>query len=200
MLQDKLECPRCGRIDFVQKVSSIVSAGTSSNTYRGHVDGLGFTPNGPVGMNEYITVNSSSQTALSSSLSPPSQPTYLNIFNYFSTDRGCFLTAFFFAMGIVGIIMTPGLFSNSHDVFYYIYLLVTLGFYVYPIQYIFRVRSKLQLRKAWAEEQAPRWQRAITLWQYLYYCHRCDGVYLPVEDEEESFFVPTAQMMEYLYS
>src|SRR5579859_634208 len=113
MIQGNLECPSCGRIDFTQMVSSIVSAGTSSSTYRGYADGLGYTSNGPVGINEYITVNSSNQTAISRLLSPPPQPRYFSPWSELSSGFVIFLwmalifCSFYVFLNYYGLVHTP---------------------------------------------------------------------------------------------
>ncbi len=144
MTNASLQCPRCHRVDNVQKVSAIVNAGISSSTYTGYADGIGYTPNGPAITDDYITIAGSNQTALSSLLAPPQRPTYNTI---------------------SGTISTPSGFRNANA------------------------------GRIWAETQMPHWQRAITKWQQLFYCHRCDGVFLP----GHFFFVPSGQMLDFLY-
>lgn len=37
-------------------------------------------------------------------------------------------------------------------------------------------------RKQWRDEaaaQMPEWEKAIQMWNQLYYCARCDGVFIP---------------------
>ena len=192
MIQGNLECPSCGRIDFVQKVSSIVSAGTSSSTYRGHADGLGYTPNGPVGINEYITVSSNSQTALSGLLSPPPQPRYVSPW---SDALGVLTIILWLAFGL-SMLFFIGSFSFSDLTYLFVWasILAFLGIILFFIHRQMS-RESQSIRKQ-VEVGTPRWQTAISVWQCLYYCHRCDGIYIPIED---SLLVPTAQMMDYLY-
>ena len=47
----------------------------------------------------------------------------------------------------------------------------------------------------WAQPEHPRWERAMTRWQSLYYCARDDCVFIPGENQA----VPLAQMHDYLY-
>jgi len=41
----------------------------------------------------------------------------------------------------------------------------------------------------------PLWQRAMDIWDHLYYCHRCDGIYLPGRPK----LYRTSDMMTVLY-
>src|SRR6266705_4917183 len=71
MAASSLSCPHCGQLDSVRKVSAIVSSGTSSGSYTGYGDGIGYSSSGMIIMDELITLTGSSQTQLSSLLSPP---------------------------------------------------------------------------------------------------------------------------------
>lgn len=192
-----LRCPNCLRVDNVQKVSAIVAAGTSADTYAGYADGIGYTPYGPVITDDYITINARRQTALSRLLSPPIRP----------GGGGFFSNPQFAGQALAGLIVMiiVGLVSGYMEFFMIttdptsilsFTSLVLAGITIFcfgcPVWFIFRLWS----RRIEAKAQMPHWQRAMAKWQYLYYCHRCDGVFLP----GQPFLMPATHIMEFLYS
>lgn len=94
-----LDCPECQQMNRVQKVSAIVSASSTSGVYAGFADGVGYSSNGPVYMNEYIALSGNSQTSLGRLLSPPPRPTYNRSFSFLSV----------LALGILWIVLVIAL-------------------------------------------------------------------------------------------
>jgi len=175
-----LQCPSCLRADNVQKVSAIVNAGTSYGTYTGYGSGVGYSSHDGMAIDEVVTFSGSSQTALSSLLSPPAQPTY-------SSSSG-WLPLAPFGFGLLLLILLPEVPA--------IVWAVIIALCVWPSVALYRyTKRKNALNYAQFNDQMLPWQRAMAKWEDLFYCHRCDGVFLP----GQSFFVPTIYMMDYLY-
>ena len=194
MTNTSLQCPRCHRVDNVQKVSAIVNAGISSSTYTGYADGIGYTPNGPAITDDYITIAGSSQTALSSLLAPPQRPTYNTISGIISTPAGLHASVWLLVIGLAGALIILSSLQNFELLFSASGILGIICFAI-PIWLLSRMIRNANASRIWAETQMPHWQRAITKWQQLFYCHRCDGVFLP----GHFFFVPAGQMLDFLY-
>lgn len=62
--------------------------------------------------------------------------------------------------------------------------LIVVGIGIYDQRQAARARAKL-----------AEWQGAYARWQALYYCARCDGVFLP----QRASFAPAHHIWEYLY-
>lgn len=193
-----LDCPQCHMLDCTRKVSTIVNAGTSFGSYTGRSDGVGYTPNGPVFMDEYITVNGSSQTTLSRLLSPPAQPIYRSAW----PAALVLITAIiWFLLAVVTLNCILAIFGSRHfhekiDGSYLFYNGVALTIFLSLIILInLYIRRKNLIKYTQVKAQMPHWQRANATWQHLYYCYRCDGVFLP----GQSFLIPSEYMREFLY-
>lgn len=200
-----LRCPNCLRADNVQKVSAIVNAGTSFSTYTGYGSGVGYSSHGVVAIDEVVTFSGSSQTALSSLLSPPAQPIYQGL------GCGVILATMVILLALaILLLLIPQSVQNlinpanagyfSPDYGQSILALIGLGIIaaacVWALVAIFRyAKRENALNYAQFSAQMLHWQRAITKWEDLFYCHRCDGVFLP----GQTFLVPTIYMMDFLY-
>ena len=159
-------CPQCHRVDAVNKVSALVSAGSSS----------------------YGSV----QTDLASKLRAPSNPpTYENPWGCIS---GLFLiaTAVFviFAVGAwIGVVLASPMSPSEWEQFQgYVWgwtAAAVLSLPIAIIVIIFKVND-VKARKEWVASAYPRYQRARRLWDELYYCARNDIVFLPPERPGES--------------
>ncbi len=200
-----LQCPNCLRADNVQKVSAIVSAGTSFSTYTGYGSGVGYSSDGGVAIDEVVTFSGSSQTALSSLLSPPTQPTYSS-----SWGGVIFATIVILAVLVIILLLIPTYVLNlinpanagyslqdyGQSILALIGLVIIAPLCVWALVAIYRyTKRKNALNYAQYMDQMPHWQSAMAKWEDLFYCHRCDGVFLP----GQSFFVPTIDMMDFLY-
>src|SRR2546421_10632092 len=197
-----MSCPNCRRVDNVRKVSAIVSAETSSGIYTGYGDGVGYTSNGMVIMDEMITLSGSSQTTLSRLLSPPIQPGYQSAWNnllfFFTIVMGfVFVLSLYHISGDLQELTNPtyaGIFSQAISDLIVWGMILAIG--VCVLAWICRgVGRTNTLNYQQSEAQMPHWHRAISKWQRLFYCCRCDGVFLP----GQSFLVPTISMMDFLY-
>jgi hypothetical protein len=158
---DPFACPNCHRIEMVQKVSAIVDAGTLVGTGFG----AGFSSMGRT------------QSVLSKRLSLP-KPHRLD---YVKPTAIPFLIGWgicFFAVSIFLLIQ-----ENAEDavigmgIVFLLLLPGSLGAYL--------------VQRALAARAMPAWERAYPTWQRLYYCARCDGVFLPGGD---SPLIPSHQM------
>lgn len=182
-----LYCPRCQEMDRVQKVSAIVNAGTASGNYTGFADGVGYSANGPVYMNEYIALSGNSQTSLGRLLSPPHQPTYNRSLGFWSVG----------ALGILWIVLAfilLTIITNFQAMMdgYGIAALICAGL-ISLIYY--GHNNRVSKERAWAESQMPGWQRVMAKWNSLYYCHRCDSVFIP----GQSRLIAPVRVKNYLY-
>lgn len=182
--QQNYNCPQCGQIDRVEKVSALVGAGTAAGIYTGNTSGSG-------------VIASISQTALSQKLSPPTKPTYQNPWgcaSVFFTVVGIFfgIIALIVAFSPVGYQATPPL--SFWDLIQ-ITLVIVVPFSI-PIIIIALKAKTAQQRKITFDTDYPRWQHAIINWNELYYCARNDVVFRPGKPQD---CVPVSQMAKLLY-
>lgn len=177
-----LECPSCHRVDSIQKVSAIVSSGTTYGTYSGFADGVGYTAHGQIMVNDYIMVSGSNQTELCRWLTPPQQAAKP------SSSLFVILVVLMIFSAYPAVI-----YLISGEVFWSAFWIGTI--IVAAIVFTLKQHAR-KTRLIHIQSQFPRWQRAISKWQQLYYCHRCDGVFLPWQ----KFLVPKEQMMSLLYT
>lgn len=183
-----LTCPQCGQIDSVRKVSTIVSDGTSSGTYSGYGDGIGYSAHGMTVMDEVITITGSSQTQLSWLLSPPIEPSKRSFFEVLLVMPFIGLLGLMFTiLGLFGIVTT-----KSEGAGMLIFGMLCLSIVVLMLITYFHNSKDEKIR---VEREIPSWKNAVYRWQQLYYCYRCDGVYLPNLD----YLVPTQYVMDFLY-
>ena len=184
-----LNCPQCGQIDSVRKVSSIVNAGTSSSRYSGYGDSIGHSAHGAIVMDEYITINGISQTQLSLMLSPPIQPKAIFV------DGFAVMSVL---LGITGIILLlfglPIIFTSQFGfgIFLLLFSFICIGITIWMTVRNPTITTNETIR---FDKQLLEWKKAINRWNELYYCHRCDGVFI----SNLNFIVPTQYMMEFLY-
>jgi hypothetical protein len=178
MTQTHLHCPNCHQVDGVQKATALVNTGIVSSTYRGFASGVGYIPNGPILTGNNIALSGTSQTALSSLLSPPLRPrpykNYLGLYIFLS----------------VLSVLLPFLFQSTFIISFSICALIALTILIYY------EKRDLPTKRSGYAAAINNWQRAMDKWNHLYYCHRCDGVFLP----GQNLIVPSAHMMHYLYN
>lgn len=188
MATTSLYCPHCGQIDSVRKVSAIVSDGTSSSRYSGYGDGIGYSSHGMMVMDEIINLTGNSQTQLSQLLSPPIKPYERN----FDLVWLCLalLGSFGFIVTMIGLSNITTDVANAIGAL--IFGLICLGIAALVFTTYLR---KSKDEKIWFEGEIPRWEKAISKWHQLYFCYRCDGIFLP----GEIFIVPSQYMMNFLY-
>jgi hypothetical protein len=182
-----LVCPHCHQLDQVQKVSSIVAAGPMTTTRRGPPLGVG-VPLGPTGGLVPLTVGApslqgTSQSVLSQRLTlpPPNPRAYLH--------RTLYTTM------MLGVLLSMGtLLGNRMNLLPASDLSLLIGVLAAWALALVLVGVGQQLPPA---QDRPAWRTAHAAWQELYYCWRCDGVFLP---EVSSSLLPAEQLCATLLS
>jgi type IV secretory pathway VirB3-like protein len=167
-----LICPQCRQIDSVRKVSALVDAGTSTNLVS-------------IGITNQVSYT---QTILGQRLSPPAAPTY-------QSPWGPYLFA-----AIVGGALLLGvsmLLAGIEPLSTLVFFLSPLLLGAFILLCLLLGARASDRKKAHLSRGYPDWQQAYAIWQQLYYCQRCDGVFLP---GGQCPLIPTGQMMQYIYS
>lgn len=159
-----LRCPRCGQVDAVQKVSAIIASNQSYELYThdGHLshanESLPFT-----------NKNGSLQTPLSERLAFPER------------HHGCSLAllllfAALLAPGsaiVTWITYSAGSNNQAPEQQATLFLNISLTLACIAIAI---VSSLLRSRRKQLDK--PRRERALAIWNTLYYCHRDDTVFV----------------------
>jgi hypothetical protein len=173
MATSTLYCLQCGQIDSVRKVSTVVSAGISTGAYSGYGDGIGYSTHGMIFIDEVITVTGSSQTQLSRLLTPPIEPrkNYFGGILFIMIISG-FMGVFITCIGLVNIFTS----QFEFGIFLMLFGLLCLGIAVWTSNSYTKLNKSEQIR---FKKELHAWEKAIQRWQQLYYCHRCDGLYVP---------------------
>ncbi len=173
-------CPHCHQEDQVQKVSAVVAEGTATGTSYGwtvgHAGSQRFQGN---------TVTwSRQQSMLAEMLAAPRRPLPL---------IGCGAgLAVLLLVGTFLLILSEAstLFTQQEGILglcFVVFAFFPLGLLV-PLVRGVRQHAPIQ-RLA-----RMRWERQMQHWHSLYYCHRCDGVFLP----GNGVFVPSAAARTFL--
>ena len=170
-----LRCPNCQQIDYVQKISAIVNGGISSGRYSGYANGYYDST--------LINITNYNQTRLSKLLSPPKNP--YNVIRHYSSESVYIKELI--VIGVVGLsalgcilaIILAG--PSSQFSCLNTIIVLTLLIAVCLFFWIFINLKQSRIDNAWAQSQMPYWRSAITRWHQMYYCHRCDGIFLPGE-------------------
>lgn len=164
----RLACPSCGGPDDGQKVSGIVSSGTTHGTSQGVMIGR---VRGWRSRRRFVgaTVGwAREQTDLAADLAPPQPPRSL---------AGCVTavgsTIFALPLLCLGQQAIAQTLSGSPGIGTVDIVLVACLVAILLLVGLF-VRGASKRRAAQAE-----WQRQMSKWGALYYCHRCDGVFIP---------------------
>ena len=158
-------CPHCQREDRVQKVSALVASGTTTGTAYGWTVGRA----GRSRFHGNTVEWSRQQTVLATLLAPPRQP-----------RLGAEAAA------VVALVLLSGwflcVFSQAAVVVEeanWVFFMVWAVFVALPVMlFVLHIRS---MRRQMVERHRARqeWQQKMQRWEALYYCHRCDGVFLP---------------------
>lgn len=169
-------CPRCGQIDAVQKVSSIVTGGISTIQY--------IPPGAVIGHSEATSVS-----ALAQRLMPPTKK---------PEDLGTRLfkiVLIAIAPGLCGILcVASGLSRGSAGLAELVLGMLSLGISaVLFVLILYSLITGAASRKT-AQDKAAH-ETALIRWNQLYYCYRDDGVFIPGQNR----FVPAGQMQTLLY-
>lgn len=170
-------CPQCGKDDMIQKVSAIYSAGIASGSYSGPSTGVAIGSGKPALVGGYTTVHGTSQTALSSKLSPPVRPSA-------PSPVGWIMIGGLVLIGIWTLINIRG--EGA---------LVGFGFIGFAVLLV-ALGGKGETAKKQAYQQAmQKWNHAIAVWDRLYYCARNDCIFDPSTEAS----VPADRMYDLLY-
>lgn len=176
---ESLACPNCRQVDQVRKVSALVAEGTRQTTTI-------------IEHRRSVSVGEAfSTTTLATRLARPSAP----------NRSGCGMVAGF-AAGTVGLIIAAvfgcilglAVSGSLRPGGAWIFVLPLAGAIILPAL-LFVVGRFVTDRFGHGPSQADlRWLRAHQRWEQLFYCGRCDGVFIP----GDIGLVPTPQMQEYL--
>lgn len=182
---EPLACPKCGKNDRVQKVSSVHSSGLSRSSFRGDV----WTKNGfdPVSMSGH------SQTELSRLFNPPKKPGS-------RTWAGIALVAFgSCCLVYVSMWLCGGLYLLFFDFdlgrLAFLAFAVLTGLLCVFLPLRFGLRKLTSKRQQFPVDKA-RWERAMDRWERLYYCARDHGVFIP----SETSLMPIDEIQKFLYT
>lgn len=203
-----LNCPGCGMVDRVAKVSAVYSAGLQASELSGSTMGAAFPigdgNNDPAVGAAYTQLSGSSQSDLSRKLSPPPQPIKPR------GRGGCAIALL--GLGVMLAIAPVGAVLRSIEeglpsgfvalVVEAIRLLLGAVLLVVMalVCFYFGSRWKQEADEAYDaamaryEAQLPAWRNALAAWKRLYYCARCDGVFEPGEGE----LYPLDELAQYL--
>ncbi len=193
MSNHDLSCPSCRQVDQVQKVSSVVEGGTSTGAFTGTNQSAGYTfgRGGSVTVEGgTTTLTGTSQTQLAQRLALPPKPTFSIL-----SDTGAVLTvilalggAICLFFGIIG--------DDPTDGFYIAYWLrlIGIGAIVLAVLWVCLIYRHSVKAHAAVRRTTPVWERAAAIWVRLYYCHRCDGIFV---QGRESLY-PTKSIKSYL--
>ena len=196
-------CPRCGQLDAVRKVSSIVTEGVSVGQYQS------VAPVQWQGKTYYLPAQRdvSFSTVLAQRLAPPRQPQKPKIRSSFVSSiimmglivPSCFVMALVLgliesALGIRDFASTgPGICLFLVGTVVVATLLVLA---IPPTRSMLtRERQDNMQRLEKYNLRVRKWPQAVDRWQQLHYCGRCDGVFIPGQGR----FVPIEQMESFLY-
>ncbi len=164
-MSDELKCQKCRQLDMVQKLSVLYQAGTSKVQYQTWMPPPAGTNWAPL----LTKREGTNQTALSARFAPPSKPS-LEVVKPPPFESRPFLM-------IALPLLMVGLVMSLRSSFLFLACLF-FGLALIPI-IIGLVRQQQGKERIWRESVLPRWKRAMTKWNSLFYCARDDGVFLP---------------------
>ncbi|MBG0788298.1 MAG: hypothetical protein H0S79_24680 [Anaerolineaceae bacterium] len=174
------DCPKCGNDANIQKVSSIVSAGTSRGT--NHSTSTGSTQyrtsDGTRAGNSTTSSSTVSrslhQSDLAKMLRPPTAPVKKDLVNELS-GAGIFI---FVAIG--GFIF-EALFQSGGC-----YLIPAIVSSLIAVGIIISAFASKGKNEEKYQEEFAAYQKALYVWEHLYYCHKHDLVFMEGHKEWES--------------
>lgn len=177
-----LDCPNCHRTDSVQKVTSILRSGTSEGRINGqNVSGFyNFGDNSISLGGGKVSGSISISSNLIDSLAPPELEK--------APNQGCLMLSFM-ASFIVAFFFLIAAFAGP------IYLIGCLIFGVIGAILVFIYKKRDDDYQKFLRERKPKYEKALERWNNLYYCHRCDGIFVPGKN------ISTVEnMINYLYT
>lgn len=173
MTTHELNCPQCGQFDKVQKVSALYTSGVSTVEYE--------TWKPPPPKSDLWPIlekrKGVGQTRLSARLAPPEKPGPKGVWSWV---LGIEVLLAMLACASLSI-----LFGEAFALFVLVGVAVLVGGIV--------VHSNQQKE---ADARMPQWNEAMRRWDQLYYCARCDGIFIP----DETPLIPTGRMSEFLFA
>lgn len=186
-MSNQLNCPKCGQVDMVQKVSTIYFGGITTTSLSGpSVGGAVSIGEGQASVGGGLTtLKGGSQSLLSNRLAPPPQP----------SAEGTHVTLICAAIAFlcIGSLLFIRGFVNSDEESFGIITgglaLFSIGIAICGISY-----NAVKEGKREAKLRISQWEKAMTRWNELYFCARDDGVF----DPNERKFISTSQMMDYI--
>ena len=166
-----LECPNCRLVDSVQKVSGIVKSGTSETSLKGNGQAVSYSFGDDglaVGAGRF-KASGSQITVLSKQLARP---------NLQPRSKSGVLGCLFPISVIITIISMLVLFSGENIGS----TLLTLVVFAFITIFLFIPFNQERIRyEDYLEDFQAATDSALERWNDLYYCHRCDGIFVPGE-------------------
>lgn len=176
----QIACPQCGQIDQVQKVSAIVKAGTTTGALTGTTTGGGAA--GP-------KLSHDSQTVLSKLLASPKNPGNTGwAFWQRMVWHSALIIVLAFLVGLATAQFVLVNISGLHDP---LLVNVTQGLLVGFFAVVFGIIALLSDPNRAYARQRQKWKRT-------YYCHRCDGFFIPGVSMGKSKLVAPENMQAWL--
>ncbi|MCO5189821.1 MAG: hypothetical protein M9928_05835 [Anaerolineae bacterium] len=165
-----VSCPSCRNVDSVQKVSSIVSSGTTHGSYGGAWSGDAY-------------FSGSSATNLATLLMPPDAPKESRFTGYFlwyvfgtwALGGVCVLLSMLGAL--VFAPFTGGLDEPIGAVIIQMFGYTIIAS-IFMVPLVWMIRDRKRWRDAYPAKEAV-WISAMENWDQLYYCFRDDLVFDP---------------------
>lgn len=156
-------------MDQSAKASAVYAAAAQTGVISGGVSGVGYQFGQYGGLsvqhgilNASIAVNN----MVARALAPPAPPVLASAW-------GAGPVLLLLALILVGLACLASMQT----------LIVTLACAAFAVWLIVARRKEDERRRAAYQVELPRWQRAMQNYDALYYCGRCDGVFLPGRPE-----------------
>ena len=166
----------------MQKITSIIRAGTTEGEWEGkHISGFyNFGDNSVSLGGGKLQGSSTSTSSLSKSLAPPEMEE--------APKQGWLIFGFIISFFIALFYLIGG-FTNP-NAFIYFFVFGGIGAIL-----VFMYKKRDEEYQEYLCEWLPKFNLAMKRWNRLYYCHRCDGVFLPGKQMS-----PVGDMRHYLFS
>lgn len=196
-------CPNCQSNNRVEKVTSILKSQTSQTQGQMPVESVYTDSDGNVrSSTDYRSYSSNHVSNLAQELTPPPKPSgnsYGFCLGYFIFQMiGTGFIGLFFMFGGLTMFLTS---ITSPDIGFggaVFSLLLIVGpivlFALFFFGYRYFKNKKSEEQKRVDETEGVAWQKAIQRWDKLFYCYRCDCVFIPGEES-----VPSREMRTYIY-
>lgn len=165
-------CPICNEHDRVQKVSSIVTSGITSEHLSGPVGAVTYSKGNTSYSGGYSVMSGASVTGLAALLTPLPEPTK-------KSAMGCGNIAFLiFGEIFISYLFYAIVFEATRKLNSGIIAAVIVGVAFLIGMIIYLINKSKDVEKTYQEEKAV-WDKQIGVWMDLYYCFRDDVVFFP---------------------